>query len=143
MSGAPFAEKLITTDTDASKAARTKLTAALAELNPAGGILDQGDGSGRHADKTKKKAKTKRPLATASPNAPTTAASDPILTERAAKFDRLDKDKHGQLTLDEYVARQSDPVSAKKRFEKFDTNHDGAVTREGYLANGAKKPKRQ
>ena len=57
MSGAPFTETLVTNDTEASKAARQRLQAVLAELNPAGGILDQGDGSGRHANKEKKKAK--------------------------------------------------------------------------------------
>ena len=56
MSDAPFTEKLITVETDASKAARVKLAAALAQLNPAGGILDTGDGTGRHANKAKKKA---------------------------------------------------------------------------------------
>ena len=66
---------------------------------------------------------------------------DAAAAERAAKFDRLDKDKHGKLTLEEYVSRQSDPDGAKKRFEKFDTNHDGFVTREEYINNGAKKPK--
>lgn len=57
MSGAPFTETLVTNDTETSKAARQRLQAVLAELNPAGGILDQGDGSGRHANKEKKKAK--------------------------------------------------------------------------------------
>ncbi|MBL9143800.1 MAG: sulfatase-like hydrolase/transferase [Verrucomicrobiaceae bacterium] len=55
MSGAPFTETLVTHDTETSKAARQRLQAVLAELNPAGGILDQGDGSGRHANKEKKK----------------------------------------------------------------------------------------
>jgi arylsulfatase A len=55
MSGAPFTETLVTNDSEISKAARQRLQAVLAELNPAGGILDQGDGSGRHANKEKKK----------------------------------------------------------------------------------------
>jgi arylsulfatase A len=55
MSGAPLTETLITHDTETSKAARQRLQAVLAKLNPAGGILDQGDGSGRHANKEKKK----------------------------------------------------------------------------------------
>lgn len=56
MSRAPFEETLIATDADseASKAARTNLASALAKLNPAGGILDDGDGTGRHASKSKK-----------------------------------------------------------------------------------------
>jgi len=57
MSDAPFAEKLVAADTkDAdAMAARQRLQAALEELNPAGGILDDGDGTGRHANKSKKK----------------------------------------------------------------------------------------
>ena len=61
MGGAPFTEKLVaaSADTEASKAARARLTAVLAQLNPAGGIPDTGDGTGRHANKDKKKAKAK------------------------------------------------------------------------------------
>ncbi len=48
MSDAPFVEKPVTADadTDQSKAARQRLSAALAELNPAGGKTDR-DGEGR------------------------------------------------------------------------------------------------
>jgi arylsulfatase A len=51
MSDAPFSEKLVAADTKdaAAIAARKRLQAALDQLNPAGGILDDGDGSGRHA----------------------------------------------------------------------------------------------
>lgn len=57
MSNAPFEEKLVAADTKdpAATAARKRLQAALDQLNPAGGILDAGDGSGRHANKKKKK----------------------------------------------------------------------------------------
>jgi arylsulfatase A len=57
MSGAPFTEKLVTVDNQDTnaKAARTTLASALAQLNPAGGILDTGDGTGRHASKAAKK----------------------------------------------------------------------------------------
>ena len=57
MSGAPFTEKLVTVDKQdtTAKAARTILASALAQLNPAGGILDTGDGTGRHASKAAKK----------------------------------------------------------------------------------------
>jgi hypothetical protein len=48
MSDAPFVEKLVAADadTDQSKAARQRLSAALAELNPAAGKTDR-DGEGR------------------------------------------------------------------------------------------------
>ena len=57
MSGAPFEEKLVPADsTDpVAMAERAKLKAALEKLNPAGGILDDGDGTGRHGGKSEKK----------------------------------------------------------------------------------------
>jgi arylsulfatase A len=59
MSDAPFAEKRIDANSVDPKAvaARERLTAVLSKLDPAAGIPDTGDGTGRHADKTKKKAK--------------------------------------------------------------------------------------
>ena len=56
MSDAPFAEKLVPAETTdaAAMAARKRLQAALDALNPAGGILDDGDGTGRHAKNRKK-----------------------------------------------------------------------------------------
>ena len=57
MSDAPFGEKLVPADTTdaAAVTARKELQTALDKLNPAGGILDDGDGTGRHANKVKKK----------------------------------------------------------------------------------------
>ncbi|MEI8088879.1 MAG: sulfatase-like hydrolase/transferase [Opitutaceae bacterium] len=59
MSDSPFSEKLVSADTKipAAIAARQQLQAALDQLNPAGGILDEGDGTGRHANKADKVAK--------------------------------------------------------------------------------------
>lgn len=59
MSNAPFEEKLVPNDTNDPVAivARKRLQAALDQLNPAGGIIDDGDGTGRHANKKKKKKK--------------------------------------------------------------------------------------
>ncbi len=56
MSNAPFEEKKVdASSTDpAAVNARKHLQAALDQLNPAGGILDNGDGTGRHANKKKK-----------------------------------------------------------------------------------------
>jgi len=60
MSDAPFAEKLVAADTKdpAAIAARKRLQPILDKLNPAGGILDQGDGTGRHANKAQKQKTT-------------------------------------------------------------------------------------
>ena len=51
MTDAPFAETLVPADSldSEAKAARVRLQAALDQLSPADGILDTGDGSGRHA----------------------------------------------------------------------------------------------
>ena len=61
MSDAPFVEKPVTAsaDTDASKAARGRLTTVLAELNPAGGKTDGEGGSKRAANKKKRAEKKK------------------------------------------------------------------------------------
>jgi len=58
MRGAPFEEKRVAAATPdpAALAARKRLQAVLDQLNPAGGILDPGDGSGRHANRVQKKA---------------------------------------------------------------------------------------
>jgi arylsulfatase A len=55
MKNAPFEEKRVPAGTKdpAAAAARTRLQAALDKLNPAGGILDDGDGTGRHANRKK------------------------------------------------------------------------------------------
>jgi len=56
MSGAPFTEKLVAAASQDPEAiaARSRLAAVLTQLNPAGGIPDSGDGTGRHASKSKK-----------------------------------------------------------------------------------------
>ena len=56
MRKAPFEEKLVVLD-DKTTIEKQKLQAVLDKLNPAGGFLDNGDGSGRHANKAKNKEK--------------------------------------------------------------------------------------
>jgi arylsulfatase A len=55
MKNAPFEEILVAVATKdpAAIAARARLQAALDKLNPAGGILDDGDGTGRHVNRKK------------------------------------------------------------------------------------------
>lgn len=59
MKNAPFAEPLIATNTQdpAAILARNRLQTILDQLNPAGGIVDPGDGSGRHAANVAREAK--------------------------------------------------------------------------------------
>ena len=58
MRNAPFDEKEVAVD-DTNKEEKDKLQKVLDGLNPAGGYLDNGDGSGRHANKVKVKNKDK------------------------------------------------------------------------------------
>lgn len=62
MSGAPFEEKLVPADSKdpSARAARQRLAAVLAQLNPAGGIVDTGDPSGRHAKNVEKSKQKKQ-----------------------------------------------------------------------------------
>ncbi len=62
MSQAPFAEPLVAADSKdpSAIAARMRLQAALEKLNPAGGILDNGDGTGRHAGREANRQKKKK-----------------------------------------------------------------------------------
>jgi arylsulfatase A len=59
MSGAPFTEPLVPVEQQSTEAAaaRARLQTVLTDLDPAGGILDDGDGTGRHANKATKPAK--------------------------------------------------------------------------------------
>jgi arylsulfatase A len=59
MSNSPFEEILVTAEkaTPKAEAARQELQAVLDKLAPQNGILDNGDGSGRHANKEKNKQK--------------------------------------------------------------------------------------
>lgn len=138
MKNAPFEEIAIAADAkdEASVAARQRLSAVLAELNPGAGL--KGEGDGRSASKQKKKKKDDKP---ATPEKSSPAPLNDEDAERATKFDRLDKDKTGKLTREYYTTHQSDPDGANKRFDKFDVNKDGIVTREEYINNGSKKSK--
>jgi arylsulfatase A len=61
MSGGPWEEVLVAVNTQnpVAQAARQRLQATLDRLNPAGGHLDTGDPSGRHASNIKKKKQKK------------------------------------------------------------------------------------
>jgi len=56
MSKAPFEENLVSNILENKEAseAKIRLAVVLEKLNPAGGILDEGDGTGRHANKEEK-----------------------------------------------------------------------------------------
>ena len=138
MKNAPFEEIQVAADAkdEASVAARKRLGAVLAELNPGAGFKGEGDGRGSKKQKKKKGGEGETKPAAKNTEPPAANAED---TERAAKFDRLDKDKTGRLTREYYTTHQSDAAAANTRFDKFDVNKDGIVTREEYINNGSKK----
>lgn len=72
-------------------------------------------------------------------NANAKPASGAATEDRGARFDRLYPGKT-RVTLEEYLAKQSDAEAAKERFKKFDANHDGFVTREEFVTAGGKNP---
>ena len=87
MSKAPFEEPLVAADTKnpAAMAARKRLQAALDKLNPAGGIVDDGDGIGRHAKKAEKKKEPTPPLLKKADELKASDAMDTRLTKSPCK----------------------------------------------------------
>lgn len=59
-------------------------------------------------------------------------------TDRAVLFQRKDTNRDGQLTREEFLAGQPDPAEAPKRFQRFDTNQDGVLSREEFIGMGAR-----
>lgn len=57
--------------------------------------------------------------------------------DRTALFEKKDADHDNQLTRAEFLASQPDPAEAPKRFERFDTNKDGVLSRDEFIYMGA------
>jgi iduronate 2-sulfatase len=60
-------------------------------------------------------------------------------TDRATLFKRKDTNKDGQLTREEFLADVRDREEAPKRFDRFDTNKDGILSRDEFVHQGATK----
>lgn len=54
-------------------------------------------------------------------------------TDRAALFATKDTNKDGRLTRDEFLANQPDPDAAPARFTKFDADKDGELSRDEFI----------
>jgi hypothetical protein len=67
--------------------------------------------------------------APAAPNAPAKKATP----DRAAAFTRMDTNRDGLLTADEYVAGQKGAANIESRFKNFDQNGDGKLSREEFI----------
>ncbi len=66
------------------------------------------------------------------------AASSPENEDRGSRFERFDKNKAGKLSRDEFLATQSNATAANERFEKWDVNKDGVLTRDEFIKMGKK-----
>ncbi len=58
--------------------------------------------------------------------------------ERAARFDKFDKEKVGKLSREAFLATQPSSAAASERFEKWDSNKDGYLSREEFITMGKK-----
>ena len=69
-----------------------------------------------------------RSLAKARTSAPSTKDASPS----TARFNERDLDHYSKLSLDEFIATASNKEGAKARFENFDGNKDGFISREEF-----------
>ncbi|MCF7787934.1 MAG: sulfatase-like hydrolase/transferase [Prosthecobacter sp.] len=58
--------------------------------------------------------------------------------DRGKMFDQRDKNKDGQLTMEEFLLQQPDPDEAPKRFPKFDADGNGTLSRDEFIKGGKK-----
>ena len=58
------------------------------------------------------------------------------VVDRAAAFQRWDKNTDNILTLEEYTSGLAKKEDAPKRFKAFDQDEDGKLTREEFVAPG-------
>ena len=64
------------------------------------------------------------------------AARAKAANDRVARFDERDTNHDGKMSLEEFIANQPDKDAAKARFEKFDVDKDGVLTREEFINMG-------
>lgn len=57
--------------------------------------------------------------------------------DRVELFNKKDTNKDGKLTREEFLANQPDPDEAPKRFIKFDVDKNGSLSKEEFVTSGA------
>jgi hypothetical protein len=58
--------------------------------------------------------------------------------DRAAMFEKRDKNHDGKLSREELIGNQRDPEAAKARFDKWDVDKDGFLSRDEFINMGGK-----
>ena len=64
-------------------------------------------------------------------------AADP----KKKQFEKLDADKNGSISLEEFKAKSKTPDTADAKFAKIDADKNGSLSLEEWSAGSAKKPK--
>jgi Ca2+-binding EF-hand superfamily protein len=52
--------------------------------------------------------------------------------DEGALFEIIDRDRSGTVTEDEFVRVYEDRAAAQREFQRLDTNHDGALSRDEF-----------
>ena len=63
------------------------------------------------------------------------------IDDRTALFEKKDRNRDHELTREEFIANQPDPAEAPKRFDRFDANKNGILSRDEFIHMGT-PPKR-
>jgi len=61
--------------------------------------------------------------------------------KKQKQFDKLDADKNGSISLEEFKAASKTPDTADKKFARLDADKNGSVSLEEFSASKAKAPK--
>lgn len=77
------------------------------------------------------------PLMSKAPGKRNSARAQPG-QDRAALFDKKDKNHDSTLSFEEFMANQRDPEGAKERFKQWDADKDGFLSREEFITMGGK-----
>ncbi|MFZ9932388.1 MAG: EF-hand domain-containing protein [Chthoniobacterales bacterium] len=56
------------------------------------------------------------------------------------QFERIDTDKNGEISLEEFKAKTKTPDTAEEKFAKIDTDKNGSLSLEEWTAKGKKDP---
>ena len=59
------------------------------------------------------------------------------------KFEKLDADKNGSVSSEEFKAKAKDPAKADKQFARLDSDKNGSLSLEEFSTPPAKKPKKE
>ena len=63
--------------------------------------------------------------------------------KKQKQFERLDADKNGSLSLEEFKAKSKNPETADKKFARADADKNGSISLEEWSAGKSKAPKKE